>query len=315
MDNLLITGSTGFLGKYLALAFYKKGYNVSQNIDFMMKGHKYDLTDFEETNKLFNSIKPKYVVHAAGYNGGIDFNLKYPASIFIQNTTMNMNILQSCANYGVKKLVSIVASCAYPDSSEYSGVYSEYCFLNGKPHDSVIGHGYAKRCLQVGSKLLNREIGLNAVTVCPTTIYGPGDTTDLQRTKVMMALILKIMKAKENNSDLVMRGQGLAKRQFIYVEDAANRIVDVFEHYNDSNEPINLIGAEDDISIRELVTLIVRLVDYKGNISWDNTNEGQMRKKLTSFKQNRLLPAYTYIPLEEGIKRTIEWIKVKNSPK
>lgn len=330
--RILVTGYTGFLGQHITEYLKNQNSHVLYPRNYIGGGRleRTDLLNFEIVKGLFKAANPDVVLHLAGYNGGISFNLENPADIFFRNTVMGLNVLEAAKQNKIKKVVSIVASCAYPEEQwidipqrgSYDFFEMKKCvdrqtcpedeFFKGPIHDSVAPHGYAKRNLQLASKFYNQQYGLNAVCLCPTTLYGPGDTYDLSRTKVMGALVKKIVDAKQQNlPELVMYGSGAAKREFIYVKDAAQLICEAAPLYNDSSIPLN-IGSGQEIQIKDLVELISKIVGYSGTIKWDISKpDGQLRKKLDSSKLENLLgesmkATFNFTSLKDGIKETIQ---------
>ena len=157
--------------------------------------------DLQAIILFMTSVKPDYCIHAAGYNGGIEFNRMYPADILYSNTVMGLNIHHACEYLNVKKIVSIMTSCAYPDTG--MEVLEEDTFWDGQPNKTIRAHGIAKRTLQTAAEAYNDQYELDAVTVCVTNLYGPNDTFNLVRTKVVGALIRKFAEAVIEEDDTV----------------------------------------------------------------------------------------------------------------
>ncbi len=299
--KMLITGAGGFLGKHILYLL------DPQNV-FSIKNRKtYDLTNISECEKVFEICQPKHVIHCAGHNGGIEFNKLYPADVFYQNTQMALNIFECCKKYKVEKIVSIITSCAYPD---LGNEIKEYDLWLGKPNKTIACHGYAKRNLDVLSQMYSEQYGLKAITVCLNTLYGPGDTLDLTKAKVLTSLILKIFKAKkENIPEVILWGDGSPKREFIYVKDAARLVLQCLEKYEDSSEPINISSGQE-YRIKKLAETVCNIINYEGKIIWDKSKpNGQMRKFLNIDKMLNILGNQEFIPLEQGIKETVDWLK------
>jgi len=304
-----VTGGNGFFGRHLTRELENQGY-------FVLSAHssKLNLLNYEDCIRFVYDYKPIYIIHAAGYNGGIKFNLENPFDIYDQNVRMGNNVIRIANEYKVKKVVSIVTSCAYGEYT-YSGdemnpfqpndLLRPEDFLSDKPNPTVECHGYAKRHLQLLSKYAHQQYGLNAVTACITTMYGPGDSTDLNRTKVMMALIKRFVDAKKEKAERVTCwGTGKPRRQFIYVKDAAKCVIKALEDYNNSSVPVN-ISPLGDIRLSQLVREIAWAVDYKGEIAWDHTKpDGQMKKELVPHE---MFKDFEFTGLTQGIKETIEW--------
>ena len=198
-----------------------------------------------------------------------------------------------------------MTSCAYPDTG--MDVLKEETFWNGLPNKTIRAHGIAKRMLQVASEAYNEQYELNASTVCVTNLYGPNDTFNLIRTKVVGALIRKFVEAKiEEEGAVECWGTGNPMREFMYVEDAAEAIVQALQKYNDHSQPLN-IGTGKDISIKQLVEYIISAVNYEGDVDWNTDKpDGQMKKLLDTTRMKEYIDI-TPIEISEGIKKTVQW--------
>lgn len=265
-----------------------------------------NLLDLNQTFKRFENFKADYVVHLAGWNGGIELNRLMPSTIFFRTTQMALNIIQACCHFNVKKMVGIISSCAYPDLGEES--LKEIDFLNGAIHTSVECHGYAKRNLFIASELAAKEHNIIAVNCVVNNMYGPFDSFSLTKTKVVGALIKKFVDARNKNEPTVtLFGTGKPRRELIYCADGAEGVIQTLLHYNNSFEPIN-IGTGVDISIKDLAEKIAGLVNFKGKIEWDTSKaDGQMRKLLDNTKMKEILKWEPKTSLDEGLAKTIEF--------
>jgi GDP-L-fucose synthase len=329
-QTILVTGGSGFLGTHLVSVLKEA---LGDDLDLVSVAFHADgrgdavcdLTDPAATNELFAWARPKVAFHLAGFNGGIEFNGRFPADIFRQNTMMALNVLDAATRCSsTKKVVSVVASCAYP-TDEYvchpdtdcngEAIYSkgrretmvEDHFFDGPPHPSVACHGLAKRTLQAASSFYHTQYGLNAVCACPTTLYGPGDSWDPERTKVVGAMIRRFAEAKASGaSKVICWGSGRPLRDLLYVRDAAKLLLDTMLLYNDSTMPLNL-AVEQEVSVADLAKLVAKVTGYDGNILWDAQRpDGQMRKRLDTTRMRSLLRPLVPTPLESGLTQTLE---------
>ena len=164
--------------------------------------------------------------------------------------------------------------------------------------------------LQVAAEAYNDQYELNAATVCVTNLYGPNDTFNLVRTKVVGALVRKFVEAKIEEEEVVeCWGTGAPMREFMYVYDAADAIVQALQNYDDPSQPLN-IGTGKDISIKELVEYIIEAVGYEGEVFWNlEKPDGQMKKLLDTTRMKEYI-AIAPVEIEEGIKSTVEWYSV-----
>ena len=299
--KVIVTGGMGFLGSSICKKLEDK-----KAIPIPVKSEEVNLLNPEALIQFMAACKPEYCIHAAGYNGGIEFNRMYPADIFYSNTIMGLNVHYACQYMSVKKVLSIMTSCAYPDTG--MEVLKEDTFWEGLPNKTIRAHGIAKRTLQTASEAYNDQYDLNAATVCVTNLYGPKDTFNLVRTKVVGALIRKFVEALENDETVECWGTGAPMREFMYVDDAAEAIIQALQKYDDPTQPLN-IGTGKDISIKDLVDYIVEATGFKGGVNWNTDKpDGQMKKLLDTTRMSQYVDMNP-IDVKEGIKKTVEWYR------
>lgn len=299
--KIMVTGGESMIGRAIVCGLKRHGACIDE------VPHKYcDLLEYQQIYNRIKNFQPDYVIHAAGWNGGIRWNNDYPATIFYRTATMALNVLKAASELHVSKIVSILASCSYPDSKSNEPL-NEESLWHGKPNDTVECHGLAKRILDVYSRQIYKEFGTMAVTCILTNCYGEFDSYNPDKTKVVGAMIRKLVEAKQNQSPSVtFWGSGKPLRELMYAEDAGEAIVQVLEKYEDPFLPIN-IASDIEISIKELAELIAEIVGYTGEIIWDTTKpDGQMRKKLDTTQMQELL-SVQITPIEDGLKNTIKW--------
>ena len=299
-SKVLVTGGNGFFGKAICNVIRDRG---AEAITFSR--NQTNLNDLQAFIEFLEDTRPDYCIHAAGYNGGIEFNRMFPANILYSNTVMGLNVHHACEYMEVKKVLSITTSCAYPDTG--MEVLKEEDFWNGLPNKTIRSHGIAKRVLQTASEAYHEQYDLNAVTVCVTNLYGPNDTFNLVRTKVVGALIRKFVEAVQDEEDSVeCWGTGAPMREFMYVNDAAEAVIQALEKYEDHSQPLN-IGTGSDISIKQLVEHIVDITGFSGEVDWNTDKpDGQMKKLLSVDRMKELIDIAPK-PVKEGLEETIRW--------
>ena len=300
--RVLVTGAASMIGRAVCNILKQRQADVS---GIFHQSH--DLMNDLDVKKAFAWFAPDYVIHAAGFNGNIGFNKQFPADIFYRTTKMGINVLNACVDYRVKKVVSILTSCAYRSTEE---PLKENTFLDGQPDQSVEAHGFSKRTLFMFSKQLAKQHNLTAVGCIFNTAFGPFDNFDIDKTKVVGSLIKKFVEAKKQNLEKVeCWGTGNSRRELIYCDDAAEGVVQVLEKYHDINEPIN-IGFNEDISIKELASKISKLTGFEGKTEWNLSKpDGQMRKILDCNKMKQYGIEIRKTGLDSGLLRTIAWLK------
>lgn len=304
-SRILITGGTGFLGSAVTRLFKSRGYTNVMPV--RKKGGGYDLTKEQEVMELYSNLKPDIVIHLAAVVGGIGANKKNPATFYFNNIMMGTLMLQYAKTFKISKFVAIGTICAYP--SETPVPFKESDLWNGYPEETNAPYGLAKKMMLVQSQALRQEHGLNSIYLLPVNLYGPGDHFDPETSHVIPGLIRKCVEAKKQNlPSITCWGTGRATREFLYVEDAADAILRSTEIYN-SPDPMN-IGSGEEISIKNLASLIAALTGYEGQILWDESKpDGQMRRCLDVTKAKKEISFKAKTLLEDGLKETIEWYK------
>tara|TARA_R110002167_G_scaffold20002_14_gene73478 strand:- start:2308 stop:3210 length:903 start_codon:yes stop_codon:yes gene_type:complete len=287
----LITGGSGLVGSTVE-AEIKLG-----SIDG-------DLRKWSEVKSLFETHRPSHVIHAAAKVGGVGGNMKSKGEFFYDNIMMNTNVLEACRLYNVEKVVSFLSTCIFPESIDYP--LTEKKIHLGAPHWSNYGYAYSKRMLGVQTEVYRDQYNVNFVSVIPTNIYGPNDNFNLENGHVIPSLIHKCYLAKKNNTDFTVWGSGNPLREFIHSKDVGELANWALENYDES-EPI-IFSTSEEITIKDLVGLIVDNMNFTGKVIFDETKpEGQFRKPADNSKLRSYLPDFKFTPIEEGIKDTVNW--------
>ena len=303
MNNkrITITGGKGFLGKHLIKAFRNHGHENITVADLP----DYNLIDLGDVRRLYEETRPDIVVHLAAKVGGIGFNRENPGSLFYDNIMMGVQLIHEGYLRKIDKFVALGTICAYPKFTPVP--FREDDLWNGYPEETNAPYGLAKKMMLVQSQAYRQQYGFNSIFLLPVNLYGPGDNFDPRSSHVIPALIKKCVDARiRGEKEIVVWGSGQATREFFYVEDAAEAIVLATERYNKS-EPVN-IGAGFEISIRDLVELIVELTGFKGRIAWDATQpDGQPRRMLDTTKAFTELGFRAATDFREGLRKTISW--------
>ncbi len=299
----LVTGSNGLVGSALRKLITEDVYFASRE--------DADLTNFSETEELFERVKPDKVIHLAALVGGIGGNLMHSGEYFRNNLQININTLEVARKVGVKKLVSFMSTCVFPNDGPYPLTPSSLHL--GQPHPSNFGYAYAKRMLEVQSRAYRAQWGLDYVVAIPTNIFGPNDNFNLIEGHVVPALIHKTYLAKESKSDLTVWGSGKPLREFIYSADVAALTLWMLENYSEPEPLILTTGQE--IAISELVRTVTSEMDFQGNVIFDQTKpDGQFRKPSSNSVLLEKISDFQFTSLSTGIKQTVEWFQ-GNYPK
>jgi GDP-L-fucose synthase len=301
--RIVVTGGAGFLGNYIIQKLKTRG---CRHI-FVPLIEDYNLTDIAAIERLYSDAKPDIVIHLAAKVGGIGANMENPGSFFYDNLIMGIQMMEQGRVKGIEKFVAIGTICAYPKFTPVP--FKEDDIWNGYPEETNAPYGLAKKMLLVQSQAYRKQYNFNSIFLLPVNLYGPGDNFDPKSSHVIPAIIKKVLDAKDRgDSQITVWGTGKPTREFLYVEDAAEGIVLATEEFNKS-DPVNL-GSGFEISIRNLVELICRVIDYKGEIVWDMSKpDGQPRRSLDTSRAKKEFGFEAGTDFIDGITKTIEWYR------
>ena len=305
MNTVFVTGGHGFLGKHVMKRLLDSGYDA-----FTYTSAQCDLRVRRDIDAALDVIQPDTVIHLAARVGGIGFNQQQPGRLLYENLIMGAEMVDAAHKFGIKKLVLVGSTCAYPKTPPVP--FKEEDLWNGYPEETNAGYGIAKKVVMLQGQLYRQQYGLNAISLVPTNLYGEYDNFNPGSSHVIPAIILKCMDAKRKGLDHIeVWGTGSATRDFLYAGDCAEAIVLAAESYND-NQPLN-IGSGSEVAMRDLVEIIKRATGFTGSTVYDtNKPDGQPRRVLDVTKAKIALGFNSSTPLEEGIRKAVEWY-AKNS--
>ncbi|MCJ7511295.1 MAG: GDP-L-fucose synthase [Dehalococcoidia bacterium] len=299
--RIVVTGGAGFLGSHVVEKLTTTG---CRSI-FVPRSAQYDLTRMADVVRMYDDARPEIVIHLAAKAGGIGLNREKPGELFYDNILMGVQAMEQARLHGVEKFVAIGTVCAYPKFTPVP--FKEEDLWAGYPEETNAPYGLAKKMLLVQAQAYRQQYGFNAIQLLPVNLYGPRDNFDPKASHVIPALIKKCADAVQaGEREIVVWGTGSASREFLYVEDAAEAIVLATEKY-DKPEPVN-IGAGTEVTIRDLVTTIARLIGFGGKIIWDSTKpDGQPRRCLDTTRAEREFGFKARTSLPDGLRKTIAW--------
>jgi len=269
-------------------------------------GHEIDLRDPSQVDQMFEQHTPTHVIHCAAKVGGVGGNMSYKGDYFFDNIMMNTNVIEYARRHGVKSLVNFLSVCVFPDDVEYP--LTEDKIHLGQPHHSNNAYAYAKRMSDIQIMAYREQYGINYTSVIPTNIFGPKDNFSLVHGHVIPMLIHKLYTAQRDNTDFVVWGSGKARREFIFSKDLAKMVEFVSDNYTESS-PI-ILSTSEEISISEVVGVLVELFNFKGNVIFDTSKpEGQYRRPSDNSKIKSYMPNFKFTPFEVAMKETVEWFR------
>lgn len=299
--KIVVTGGSGMVGRSLQKILPNAKYLSSKD---------YDLTIREGVEAMYLHEQPDVLIHLAAKVGGIVDNIKKPAEYFDDNILMNTLLVKYANRYGLKRFISILSTCIYPDVVETYPLKEEQLHL-GPPTATNFSYGYAKRSLAVQIDAYNKQYGTKYQYLIPSNLYGEFDKFG-ENSHFVASLIKKIHYAKINNEkSILLFGTGTPLRQFMHSDDLAKVIKDCIDL--DIYDNIN-VATEENLTIHEIAKIALDAMDAKHiNIIYDPSKpNGQHRKDVSIEKLKQVIPSFNAISLHEGIKQTYSYITKNN---
>lgn len=298
--NLLITGAAGMLG-----STFVKYFTGSDRVLFTPNSKELDLRDRSATNAYFAKNKITEVVHCAARVGGISANIQFPLDYILENLLIDSSVIDASAKSSVQKFLYVGSSCMYP--RDHNGPLSEEHILSGKLEPTNEGYALAKLSAAHAVVAAGSQYKGDWKVIVPSNLYGPGDSFDLAKSHLIASIIVKLLKAKLSESDVVeIWGDGTARREFTFVEDIAYFVSTNWNVIETWPNFMN-IGIGTDQSVQEYYELVAKEVGYKGSFTYNSDKPTGMRRKLMNSslaRQHGWNPQTSY---PEGIKRTVAW--------
>jgi len=303
--KIYVAGHRGLVGSAIMRCLQNNGY---QNI--IVRTHKeLDLRNQAQVNQFFEAEKPEYVFLAAAKVGGILANNTYPADFSYDNLMISANVIHAAYQYQVKKLLFLGSSCIYPKMAPQP-IKEEY-LLTGALEPTNEGYALAKISGMQMCKFYRRQYGCDFISAMPTNLYGINDNFDLTSSHVLPAMIRKFHEAKVQGApNVTLWGTGKVLREFLYVDDLADALLHLMNHYS-AESHVN-IGTGEDLSIHELALLVKEVVGFEGDIVYDTSKPDGTPRKLLDVSLLHQIGWHHQMPLKKGIETVYEWFKQQN---
>lgn len=313
--KVLVTGGAGFIGSFVVELLVEKGARVSittksGNLENLksyakkIKTLKGDLTQIEFARKAAKGNE--VVLNLASKVAGIEYNIKHPAEMFMENVQIAKNVIESARVCKVERFLVTSSACVYPRHSKIPTPESEG-FLDD-PEPTNMGYGWAKRVAELTGRFYMMEYGMKIAIARPYNAYGPRDNFDPKYSHVIPGIVKRVF---DGENPLVVWGSGKQTRSFLYATDFARGLLEVTEKYP-TGDPIN-VGSEEEVTIADLARMIVELSGLKVKIAFDRTKpDGQPRRACDISKAKKMIDFEAKVSLREGLERTIEWYKQRS---
>ena len=322
--TILVTGGTGLVGSAIQWAVQNISgpFGKEQNENWVFLSSKdADLRNYDETKSVFDKYKPEKVIHLSARVGGVFENSVRMADFVRDNLYIDQNVLGVCHELGVcpylalsalsnendstdivqvKKVVSCLSTCIFPDRTTYP--INEDMLHDGPPHPSNYGYAHAKRMIDITSRAYRQQYGCNFTCVIPTNLYGPNDNFS-EGCHFIPGVIKRVTGAKQSNASvMVVPGSGRALRQFLYSQDLARVLIWTLRSYDEAEPFIVSVDPEQEVSIKDAVTMVSEASGFQGAIQWDTSaTDGQLRKTADNARMRALLGDFKFTTLEQGM--------------
>lgn len=297
--KIYIAGHRGMVGSAIHRRLLSEGYT---NL-IVRTSSEVDLRDYQAVRELFETERPDYVFLAAAKVGGIMANNIYRAEFLLDNLQIQNNVIDNAHRVGVEKLMFLGSSCIYPKLAPQP--LREDYLLTGTLEPTNEPYAIAKIAGIKLCEAYRSQYGCNYISVMPTNLYGPNDNYDLNNSHVLPAMIRKFHEAKAQNKPSVeLWGSGSPLREFLHADDLADACYYLMQNYND--EGFVNIGVGEDVSIRELASIIRETVDYEGEIVWNTEKPDGTPRKLMDVNKLHQLGWKHRTNLREGIAATYQ---------
>eukprot|EP00520_Triparma_pacifica_P001738 CAMPEP_0118657348 /NCGR_PEP_ID=MMETSP0785-20121206/13971_1 /TAXON_ID=91992 /ORGANISM="Bolidomonas pacifica, Strain CCMP 1866" /LENGTH=313 /DNA_ID=CAMNT_0006550261 /DNA_START=72 /DNA_END=1010 /DNA_ORIENTATION=+ len=306
MSIFLVTGGSGLVGSAIQ-AVVSRNPSSSETWIFLSSKDG-DLKVRSDCDAIFEKHKPTHVIHLAAKVGGLFANMSQKVEFYRENIIMNDNVMECCRIHKVKKLVSYLSTCIFPDKTTYP--IDEGMLHAGPPHPSNEGYAYAKRMVDTMNRAYSEEYNCCFTSIIPTNIYGPRDNFSITNGHVIPGLIHKCYLAQRDSTPFTIWGSGTPLRQFMYSEDLAELTLWVVREYDDPEPIIISVDEEAEVSIKDVAMAVVKAMDFKGEVVFDTSKaDGQFKKTASNKKLRALKPEHKFVGIEEGIGKAVEWFK------
>jgi GDP-L-fucose synthase len=301
--QILVTGGAGFLGRQVVAQLVAAGADPAKIS--VPRSRDCDLRQMGDCRRAVAG--QQVVIHLAAHVGGIGLNREKPAELFYDNLMMGTQLIHAAWEAGVEKFTCVGTICAYPKFTPVP--FREEDLWNGYPEETNAPYGVAKKALLVQLQAYRDQYGFDGIYLLPVNLYGPEDNFDPRSSHVIPALIRKVHEAQQRGDrQIPVWGDGSPTREFLYSTDAARGIVMGTQFYR-SSEAVNL-GTGQEISIRDLIELICRLMDYDGELVWETDKpNGQPRRCLDTQRAKTAFGFSAEVGFEDGLRQTIAWYR------
>ena len=299
--TILVAGYTGLVGSAIFEALRNRGDDVVG-----INSKVVNLLDRAKTFEFVAASEPDVIIDAAAMVGGIGANSKFPVEFLSKNLQIQNNLMDAAHASNVERFVFLGSSCIYPREC-HQPIKEDY-LLTGPLEKTNSAYAIAKIAGIELIRSYRKQYGRRWISLMPTNMYGPQDNFDLENSHVLPALINRFVTAADTVKDSVtLWGTGSPRREFLHSRDLANAVIVALEKY-DEDQHLN-IGTGEDLTIKELATLVAKNSGFTGEIKWDSSKPDGTPRKVLDVRRLKSLNWQPRVSLEDGIRETINWFR------
>lgn len=318
--KVLVTGGGGFIGSHAVERLVAAGARVTvadhrgpvkkRNLAAVWKDISFVHADVDDPKAALRFCKGQdVVINMAASVGGVGWNSTHPASLFRDNMRIGVSVLEAARLSGVSRYLVVSSACVYPRDCAIPTPETEG--FREAPEVTNAGYGWAKRMQEYLGAAYAEEYGMSVAIARPYNAYGPRDHFDPARSHVIAALVKRVC---DGEDPVLVWGDGSTTRSFLYVDDFARGLLETAEKWPKA-DALN-IGADDEISVKDLAATIVRLAGTGAKLVFDPSKPaGQPRRRCSVEKAKKAIGFQARVGLEEGLAKTIAWYREFEMPK
>ncbi|XP_055640048.1 probable GDP-L-fucose synthase [Toxorhynchites rutilus septentrionalis] len=310
--TVLVTGGTGLVGKAIETVIARE--NPTDEKWIFVGSKEANLTDLQSTRAMFERYCPTHVIHLAAMVGGLFHNMNNNLDFLRKNIQINDNVLALSHEFKVRKVVSCLSTCIFPDKTPYP--IDETMIHNGPPHESNFGYSHAKRLIDIMNRAYHQQHGDMFTSVIPCNVFGPHDNFTPGVSHVIPGMIhrlheiiyLKDPEKPQEEKVFPVYGTGKPLRQFIFSIDLAKLFIWVLRNYESVDPIILSVDEAAEVTIAHVAKSLANAFKFKGKLEFDTSKaDGQYKKTASNDKLRKLLPEFQFTDFDSAIEDSVQW--------
>jgi len=300
--RVLVLGGHGFVGKHVVNALDKTEHEVHA----VSRRDGVDLRERSSAEECFAELEPDAIINCAAHVGSLHYVTTYAADVFYDNAQIALNIYSAAAKVCPDaRIINPLSNCSYPGDST---VQKEVEWWADEVHDSVFSYGNAKRFIYVISRCYNKQNGIKSVNFLIPNTFGPGDSTDPNKTHALNGMIIRMIEAKRRkDEEFEIWGTGSPVREWAYIDDVVKILIEGIDTEEELVYPVNL-AQNRGYTIKESAEMVAQAVGFRGRLTFNTDyQDGAAIKVLDNKRFRQLFPDFKFFDHRKGIEETVKY--------